>query len=255
MTVGTVLYGLTSAWTSPQETAAGVGGKLLRLLKLFEPLDPSFNDWWSTDQDQTTGREGERQVSFAALEPRIASWVADHAWRDDWGGQDPELGYQLGAFNGLVADLPTSRSLEVILTAGSMFVNHSRIGIGSPYHPPAPDLVRYDLFRGALLALISVWPSPWANVKCSIWGEDPPTPTGEPPFPYSRFQMPWISYLCAERAAQLGPLPDLITERTPDGGLLMSATTERFDPTNLQHLRSSRHMASIMIEHAAEPAF
>ncbi len=65
--------------------------------------------------------------------------------------------------------------------------------------------------------------------------------------------MPWISYLSAERAASLGPLPDLITERTPDGGLLMSSTTDKFDPTNREHMRRSRHMAEIMIEHAGNP--
>jgi hypothetical protein len=67
--------------------------------------------------------------------------------------------------------------------------------------------------------------------------------------------MPWVSYLSAERAASLPPLPELITERTADGGLLMSATTERFDPANVEHMRRSRQMAQIMIAHGGDPGY
>jgi len=62
--------------------------------------------------------------------------------------------------------------------------------------------------------------------------------------------MPWISYLSAERAASVVP-PDIVrTERIPDGGLLMTATEERFDPANADHMRASLAMAEIMIAHA-----
>jgi hypothetical protein len=137
--------------------------------------------------------------------------------------------------------------------AGSEFRNFNRFEVGSSFNPPDTSLITYPLFKGALLTMISIWPAPWANAQCSIWREDPPTLPGEPPFPYSGHQMPWISYLDAERAAKVGPLPGVQTERTPDGGLLMIATEDRFDPTSLDHMRPSRLMAQIMIEHGGGP--
>lgn len=41
--------------------------------------------------------------------------------------------------------------------------------------------------------------------------------------------------------------PEILTERTPDGGLLMSATTDRLDPTNPEHIRRARILAETLI--------
>jgi hypothetical protein len=42
--------------------------------------------------------------------------------------------------------------------------------------------------------------------------------------------------------------PEILTEHTLDGGLLMSVTTQRFDPANLEHVRRARALAEMMIE-------
>ena len=76
-----------------------------------------------------------------------------------------------------------------------------------------------------------------------FWGGDPPTLPGEPPFPYSGFQMPWIAYLNADRAAAVDVPSNVATERTPDGGLLTIAADRRFDPINAAHMRSARSIA------------
>lgn len=121
--------------------------------------------------------------------------------------------------------------------------------VGKSIVNPDPAIVSFPIFKASLLVLLAIWPAPWANVKYSIWGQDPPTLPGEPPFPYSGYQMPWMAYLCAERAARISPPADILTERTPDGGLLMIATEERFDPTNRKHMSHSRVLAEIMIAH------
>jgi len=74
-----------------------------------------------------------------------------------------------------------------------------------------------------------------------------PLIAGTPLFPYSRFHIPWLAYLSAPIAARLDLPPEIVTERTPDGGLLMSATEERLDPTNPEHLRRSRILAETLI--------
>jgi len=61
------------------------------------------------------------------------------------------------------------------------------------------------------------------------------------------FHIPWIAYLSLELAAGLKLAPQILTERTPDGGLLMSATTEPLDPTNPEHSRRARILAEALI--------
>ena len=119
--------------------------------------------------------------------------------------------------------------------------------------PPDLSIVTYPIFKSALLTLLSIWPPAWANVRAYIRGQDPPTLPGEPPFPYSGYHMPWISYLCAERAKRIKPPDAILTERTPDGGLLMIAAETRLDPTNREHMARSRVLAEIMIEHGGDP--
>jgi len=69
----------------------------------------------------------------------------------------------------------------------------------------------------------------------------------DPTFPYSIFHIPWIAYLSAEDATGVTLPSDILTERTPDGGLLMSATTDRLDPMNPEHARRARILAGLMI--------
>jgi hypothetical protein len=40
---------------------------------------------------------------------------------------------------------------------------------------------------------------------------------------------------------------EILTERMPDGGLLMSATTDRLDPMNPEHVRGARILAETLI--------
>jgi hypothetical protein len=66
-------------------------------------------------------------------------------------------------------------------------------------------------------------------------------------FPYSRFHIPWIAYLGPSLLDGALSLPDIKTENTPDGCLLMTATEERLDPTNPEHLHRARILAETMI--------
>jgi hypothetical protein len=67
--------------------------------------------------------------------------------------------------------------------------------------------------------------------------------------------MPWMSYLCAERAGRIKLPDEILTERTPDGGLSMIAAETRFDPADRRHMACSRVLAEIMIEHGGDPVW
>lgn len=249
----TLVYRIASAWPSRPDAPEAIGRKFIETLALFERADPLLANWWTSTHNTHTYEHGP-PTAIATLQSHFGDWLEGSMVRDDWGDPDPSEGYMLGGLNGFPpGSLLNDRQFLFVVKAGSVCKGKSSFELRPRVTLPDPAVITYPMFKGVLLAMVAVWPAPWANAKCSIWGEKPPTLPGEPPFPYSGYQMPWISYLSAERAASLGPLPDLITERTPDGGLLMSATTDKFDPTNLEHMRRSRHMAEIMIEHAGNP--
>jgi hypothetical protein len=74
-----------------------------------------------------------------------------------------------------------------------------------------------------------------------------PLSPGAPLFPYSRFHIPWFSYLSVPLAAGLKMPSDIQTERAPDGGMLMIATEDRLNPTDPDHVRRARLIAETMI--------
>ena len=61
----------------------------------------------------------------------------------------------------------------------------------------------------------------------------------------SGFHIPWLGYLSAPLASGFELPPEILTERTPDGGLLMTATKERLGPTVPEHRR--RVIAETMV--------
>jgi hypothetical protein len=142
--------------------------------------------------------------------------------------------------------------LKCFVCDGSPVRNHFEFEVGRSEMPPAPDRVNFSFYRDALVDGVSIWPADWANVRCSLWGADPAEASCDPTFPYSHYQMPWMSYLSAERAAKVKAPAGIVTERTPDGGLLMIAAETRLDPQNPEHMKGSRAIAEIMIEHAGK---
>ena len=122
--------------------------------------------------------------------------------------------------------------------------------LGSFRSPSDPAVVTYPLFKSALLAINACWPPPWACVCVyESYYYEAPLSAGAPLFPYSKFHIPWIAYLSAPLAKGLELPAEILTERTPDGGVLMIAAEERLDPANPVHLRRARILAETMVKH------
>jgi Immunity protein 52 len=118
---------------------------------------------------------------------------------------------------------------------------------------PDPALVTYPLFKAALLAINAIWPGTYAYAYAYKTDyEKTPLFPGAEPFPFFGFHIPWLGYLSAPLAAGLAPPPEILTERTSDGGLLMSATEERLDPTAPEHWRHARIIAETMAARAGK---
>jgi hypothetical protein len=239
-----ILYEVNTKWPGKVETPDAIAPKFLATLDELERLNPTFRDWGSTDDlDAAT------VYAIAPLRAKFADYVRAHVREDDYGKPSPGDGYWFFAVSGLVPETALApRRACFQVQAGSEFRNFSVFEIGSDVAPPDLSMITFDLFKSALLTMIAIWPVPCANARVYIWGGSPPSFPGEPPFPYSGFQMPWMTYLDASTSARFSFPAGVETEATPDGGRLMIATRDRFDPNLLAHLRPSRLIAQALID-------
>jgi hypothetical protein len=245
-----VCYDIDSRWLDRPEAPAEIGNKFLRTLDVLERIDPIFSDWGTGDIEKNpTG------TSIDQLRPSFPAFVESCVNRDDWNQPNPDGGYWLWASNDF-RSFPRAnpRSMNVHVVAGSKSINHCALHAGQRYLPPDPSVITYPMFKSALLATVSIWPAPTAGAKCVIWDEGPPRPPGEAPVPDSG-TFPWMFYLNAKRTAHIDPPREILTERTPDGGLLMIAAETRFDPADREHMARSQVLAEIMDEHGGVPGW
>jgi len=243
-------YRIDSQWKSCVMSPSEIGKKFLATLDAITEINPLFRDWGTNDPfppDWETLENMESMFIGRPIDPlrrNFTPFVETNVSRDDWGEPLPDHGYSLIAVTRYFPSAPPDPlGLSFLIQAGAISGNDYSLEAGSRVTPPEPEIVTFPIFKALLLTLVAFWPAPSASAKCSIWGQKLPTWPGDPPLRYSEYQTPWMSYLRADRAAGVTPPADILNERTPDGGLLMVATKERFDPTNRQHMRNSRAIA------------
>ena len=203
-----------------------------------------------------------RAIPLASARARIAEIVENYVVRNDAYEPDSDEGYHAHAATN---EFTGPRVAGVSVNAGGKYDGGIDLQFGRLWDPPDLTIVTYPLYKAALLAINAIWRAPWACAEAfrsgtiSVPGvEIVPGLVGtridsvervplDPTFPYSIFHIPWIAYLSAEHAAGVALPSDILTERTPDGGLLMSATTQRLDPDNPEHVRRARIIAEVMI--------
>ncbi len=241
---------------SHRESPAVIGARLLRTLDVLSRIDPSiFHDWKIMDYSDATS------LALEAARPRIAALIEKNVYRNDLRQPQPQYGYKAGA---LVINANKSRNISLQIEAGGVGSGVSWLLTGEWNVFPDPTIVTYPLFKAALLVLIANWIPTWAcayafrlntvMVPVSYPGgvqgsrsEHLPMIPSEPTFPETDFHVPWIAYLSAAPAAGVALPPEIVSERTPDGGLLMIATEDRLDPENPEHLRRARAIVEIML--------
>jgi hypothetical protein len=231
-----------------------LGAKFLATLDALTELDANiFPDWEVGDLPAMKG------YPLAIARSRIAEIIGHNVQCDEYGHPQPEDGYSAAAHTTIAA-----RSHRMRLWIG-MGDNTLWLKTGDWKVFPDPAVVTFPLFKAALLVIHSIWPSPWACAQAFRSNTvEVPSPTGrgytlergpmipaEPTFPRSIFHIPWIAYLAAPLASGVELPPEIQTERTSDGGLLMIATEERLDPDLPEHARRARILAETLIAHTA----
>jgi hypothetical protein len=262
------VYSIRSQWRGRIETPAPIGAKFVNLLDALSRIDPIFSNWLLIDfpnpssGDALTDFSNMKMVPLGAARPRITEIIENNVVLNDARDPSPDEGYSPVAVGG---ELCTPREVAISLKAGGEGDADISLKFRSNGGPPDLTTVTYRLYKAALLAINAIWPAPWAcayafrSGAISVPGvEIMPGVVAtridsvarvplDPTFPDSVFHFPWIAYLSAEHAAGVALTRDILTERTPDGGLLMITTTDRLDPMNPEHVRRARIIAEVMI--------
>jgi hypothetical protein len=237
-------YSIRSRLPINLESPASIGAKFVETLDALSRVDPTiFTNWAVMDLPAVSS------LPLAAARSRIADIVENNVSRDDFHAPDPDYGYSAVAFSDNVVE---SRRVHLRIRSGGKFERTTCLETGDWKVLPDPTIVTYPIFKDALLAINAIWPPLWAcSYAFKVDYFEVPLAPGAPLFPYSRFHVPWMGYLPASLTKPFVlPPPEIIIERTPDGGLLMIATEDRLDPTNPEHLRRARIIAEAMIARA-----
>ncbi len=258
MTTINYSYAVRGSWAGPaDEKPAVTGAKFLRTLDSLSGIDPLLTGWQVFRNWKLTEDEGPRMIPLATARNRIAEIVEAGVVYDDFNEPAPHYGYSVGASAG-------ARGPRRVAFTASTGRQDFNLEFGEHYLASDLSIVTYPLFKAALLAISAAWDAQWAYAHA--WRNEavevpidiapgvpafridsaPPVPL-DPTFPQSIFHIPWIVYLSAEHAVDVTLAREILTERTPGGGLLMSATEERLDPTNAEHVRRARNLAETLI--------
>jgi hypothetical protein len=228
-----------------QETPAVTGAKLLDSLDALSRIDPLFNGWKILDPLAMAS------LPLAIARTRISTIVENNIARDDDDQPEPESGYSLVS---LTSNALPSRVVTFRVETGAVFNGAMSLRFGDVFQPTDPLIVTYRLFRETLLATSAIWQPLWAYVAASTddYWKGPIVP-GAPVIRRTPFLITWIGYLSPAVTRGFVVEPELRTESTPDGGLLMSATDERFDLANPEHLGRASILAETMIARTGLP--
>ena len=251
-------YRVMAHWWGDHASPTRIGENLLGWMDSLSGVDPSMADWRLLETDES----GDVETSHAIDPPRdpagIAKWVEGRVVRDDWGAPAPKDGYRLMAWTTRRDDSETTPdSLFFTATAGSPRHNEAQFQLGGYLSDPDESLVTYPAFRKALEALVACWPCPCASAYAVDPHDPRPVPVilsqadfdramAEPFDPAPVIFHRWMVYLSAPLAKGFSPPADLICEDTPGGGVILSATRERLDPDNPDHLAKSVRLGRIM---------
>jgi len=208
-------YRVLAYWGPRLETPADLAPHMLRMLEGLAQIDPLLSGW------QWFG--GKKLVPERELDLTTAEKLLEFGLERDKVTKKPLL--SLGYYFSLHTRWrqPSELQLQGKLGIGVPgFAYDNDVSLATSYlKPPDEALLKYRIFKPALILLATLWRANWACAypvalsdllpsdkerrTCSLFGG-------------------WITYLSAAWAAKITPPKSAIVERAPDGGLLMIAT-------------------------------
>lgn len=243
-------YSVIGSWGGASEPPALIGAQFLQTLDKLSPVAPIMGHWLVCDPVTADA------IPLAEARPNLTALVEKGVRTDDDGALDPDNGYRAFARGGEIEkEDATPRCVDIEANCGFLNMNDVQFEIGTGGHPPDLSLVTYPIYRGALEVLASTWPCAWAVARLFVPPPldivmdaipDPNRPRARPP--RESYIFPWILYLSADLTAGWSPPEELWCDRTPGGGMILSASLERLDPDDAEHLRRTRMLQAVIAD-------
>ena len=235
------IFTIVADWGRRAEPPESLAARLIAMIEGFRLLHPEFEQWLQTDEHKEV-------VPFDSQLDTQVRRIIGHMSRRPSGELVPEAGVTLV----LASDVgPLSDEFLVTMSIGADNDFHDNVlTFGSNmFAAPDPELVGYDVFRGALLAMAESFEVTHALAYPDDLSHLWPSPGKR----QTSIQLAWMSYVAPRFAPLVTPPPTAIVEYRPDGGLFMAATDETFRTANPAHLAVARDMKAAVARYNAVP--
>jgi hypothetical protein len=214
-----------------------LGSRFWRMLQTLSAVSPAFNGWKFIGTDRFWPLPKGPGNELTRL---IAGGVAT---ADD-GDPTPINGYGFGAS----ARSNPKAVITLLVRAGfyapnpPFFANTVELQT-QPLNEHNSHLITLPIFKAALVAIAEAWDATWCAAYPSdiipLWPDR--IAVGRP-----KFNMAWITYLSPRFAPLVTPPRSATVEYSTQGGIVMTATEERFDVTNPAHLTAAREIEAAL---------
>jgi Immunity protein 52 len=231
-------YSIFASWGPRPEPAESIAARYLACTDRLRQIHPAYDNWIFDFNGKPR--------KLDALRDDLAAAVAANVVRAEDGDPTPIRGYWATAINSM-KDEPRSLSLKVKAGAwvnNGYFCNSAEIKTGNRVVPD-PTIIAYPAFKAALLALVESFDATY----CSAY----PQQIRDFWDPSRHLGLAWMNYVSPRFAPLITPPPSAVTERTAQGGLLMSATAETFRVDNPAHLAAAQDILKALAPFEALP--
>jgi hypothetical protein len=232
----TAQYAISAYWGRRREDPAACATRLLRMLDALSEIDPVFGNWYCASRMKMVRAASLNHETLAAL---ISKGVS----REDDGTAFAENGYWFGAFNDTRKN---PRAIEISVHAGcgtSGDYSINRVTLKTmPLNEENASFINLRVLKPATLAIVSAWDATWCAAY--PWSLLDLRTKRDPPRPW--FSLAWMTYISPRFAPMITPPRSALSERLPNGGLLMIATEERFETENPAHLAVARNIEAAL---------
>jgi hypothetical protein len=230
-------YLIQAYWGPRREAPEELGKRYWRMLRSLGAVEPAFNGWKFIGTSQ-----------FRSLPPspgrELTSLIADGVATADDGDPTPINGYHFGAST----RAGSTTSVTLLVHAGfhapnpPFFANTVELQT-RPLNQQNSALITLPIFKAALIGIAEAWDATWCGAYPSdiipLWPDR--IALGRP-----TLHMAWITYLSPRFAPMVTPPASAIVEYTPQGGIVMTATEDRFDVTNAAHIAAAREIGAAL---------
>ena len=238
---GSDIFSIVASWGRRAEPAEVLAARLIAMVERLRVLHPEFARWLQIDEHNEV-------VPFDLQPDTQKRRVTGNMSRRPSGELVPEAGITLV----LASDIGP-KSDEFILTgrigADHEYCSGNYLHLGSHiFAAPVPELVSYDVFRGALLAMAEAFDVTqvyaYPHDLQDLW-LDPRNRSGRVP-------LAWMCYVAPRFAPLVSPPASVIVECRPNGGLFMAAADETFRTAIPEHMARARDIEAALDRYNAE---